>query len=166
MKLKLLPLASLVLLGAFGLVGCASEAPPAATTSLAAEPQAPAAPTSQTQTTASPASQVPALGAATAKGPAVSLPARGCVHPRVQPPWWELDSLAAFDTLLSQADGYIYYYTFADPPPGLEAIRVGLPTHMDGYNITFRNPKNQLIQLFVFVRTPKLRAERDAQPLL
>jgi hypothetical protein len=65
-------------------------------------------------------------------------------------PYWEVDSLDALDELMSNADGYAYYYIFEKVPENLRIIRVGMPSEMDHYNITFLNSENEEVQLFVF----------------
>jgi hypothetical protein len=65
-------------------------------------------------------------------------------------PYWELGNLEAFDTLLSNADGYAYYYTLDDVPAGFEVVRVGVPVDMDMYHITYANPNHEQIDLYVF----------------
>ncbi|MFA5676194.1 MAG: hypothetical protein WDA65_06680 [Christensenellales bacterium] len=69
---------------------------------------------------------------------------------RTGSPYWELDSLEAFDTLLSNADGYAYYYIFEEIPKGLEVVRIGLKPDMENYNITFNNKNKKNIHFFVF----------------
>jgi hypothetical protein len=76
-------------------------------------------------------------------------------------PYWEVDSLEAFNELMSNADGYAYYYIFEKIPEDLKVVRVGISPDMDLYNITFLNPDNNRVQLFVFTMPEDYKYEYD-----
>lgn len=65
-------------------------------------------------------------------------------------PYWEVNSLDAFDELMSNADGYAYYFIFEKVPEDLKVVRVGISPDMDHYNITFLNSENEYVEFFVF----------------
>ena len=52
--------------------------------------------------------------------------------------------------LMSSADGYTYYYIFEKIPGDLKFMRAGISPEMDSYGITFLNPDNNRVKLFVF----------------
>ncbi len=83
---------------------------------------------------------------ATAPGPNESAPGLEAS----EDPYWEVDSLEAFDELMSNADGYAYYYIFEKVPDDLKFAEVGIKLNMDHYAITFLNSKNERVLFYVF----------------
>lgn len=77
-------------------------------------------------------------------------------------PYWEVDSLEAFNELMSSADGYAYYYVFEKMPEDLKVVRVGISANMDHYNITFLNSENERVQLFVFTIPEGFKDDYDS----
>ena len=105
------------------------------------------------------------LGTAQTAGSLVSFPAvetdESVGMEAGKDPYWEVDSLDAFNVLMSNADGYAYYYMFEKIPEDLKVVRVGISLNMDHYNITFLNSNSNRVELFVFSKPEGYKYEYD-----
>jgi hypothetical protein len=65
-------------------------------------------------------------------------------------PYWEVDSLEALDTLLTNADGCSYYYVFDRIPAGLKVVQICMPVDAREFDYTLQRSGGEPVLLYVF----------------
>jgi hypothetical protein len=74
-------------------------------------------------------------------------------------PFWELADLDALDTLMANADGYVYYHFFAGDPAGFEVVAVTADADMIAQSFILMDEKNEQIVLDVLRATGPMTEE-------